>query len=94
LTPGWEGGCRETKTIRVEQIVAILKHAEKGTPVSYLICNLGIAEQTFYRLKQRYAGLESEQVRELKQLQASSPVKTLPGDGTKLGSGPFGPTLT
>ncbi len=34
-----------------------------------LIRHLGIAEQTFYRWKQRYAGLESEQVRQFKQLQ-------------------------
>ena len=31
--------------------------------------HVGIAEQTFYRWKQRYAGLESEQVRAFKQLQ-------------------------
>lgn len=34
-----------------------------------MIRHLGIAEQTFYRWKRRYAGLESEQVREFKQLQ-------------------------
>jgi putative transposase len=57
------------KRFSVEQIVAVLKQAEMGTPVSDLIRHLGIAEQTFYRWKQRYAGLESEQVREFKQLQ-------------------------
>ncbi len=53
----------------VEQIVAVLKQAEMGTPVADLIRHLGIAEQTFYRWTQRYAGLESDQVRECKQLQ-------------------------
>lgn len=57
------------KRFRVEQMVAVLKPAEMGTPVADLIRHLGIAEQTFYRWKQRYAGLESEQVREFKQLQ-------------------------
>jgi len=57
------------KRFSVEQIVAALKQAEMGAPVSDLIRHLGIAEQTFYRWKQRYAGLESEQVREFKQLQ-------------------------
>ena len=57
------------KRFSVEQIVAVLKQAEMGTPVSDLIRHLGIAEQTFYRWKPRYAGLESEQVREFKQLQ-------------------------
>jgi putative transposase len=57
------------KRFSVEQIVPVLKQAEMGTPVADLIRHLGIAEQTFYRWKQRYAGLESEQVREFKQLQ-------------------------
>jgi putative transposase len=57
------------KRFSVEQIVAVLKQAEMGAPVSALIRHLGIAEQTFDRWKQRYAGLESEQVREFKQLQ-------------------------
>lgn len=30
---------------------------------------MGISEQTFYRWKKRYAGLQSDQVRDLKQLQ-------------------------
>jgi len=57
------------KRFSVEQIVAVLKQAELGTPVVDLIRHLGIAEQTFYRWKRRYAGLESEQVRQFKQLQ-------------------------
>ncbi len=51
------------------QIVAVLKQAELGALVADLIRHLGIAEQTFFRWKRRYAGLESEQVREFKQLQ-------------------------
>ena len=57
------------KRFSVEQIVAVLKQAELGTPVADLIRHLGIAEQTFSRWKKRYAGLESEQVREFNQLQ-------------------------
>ena len=57
------------KRFSVEQIVAVLKQAELGTPVSDLIRKVGITEQTFYRWKKQYKGLESEQVRELKQLQ-------------------------
>jgi len=59
----------QRKRFSVEQIVAVLKQAELGTPVSDLIRHVGIAEQTFYRWKRRYAGLESEQVRQFKQLQ-------------------------
>ncbi|TKS62650.1 MAG: transposase [Nitrospira sp.] len=37
------------KRFSVEQIVAVLKQAEMGVPISALIRHLGIAEQTFYR---------------------------------------------
>jgi putative transposase len=52
----------------VEQIVAVLKQAELGLPVADLIRQVGISEQTIYRWKKQYAGLESDQVRELKQV--------------------------
>ncbi len=51
-----------------EQIVAVLKQAELGMPIADLIRRVGITEQTFYRWKKQYAGLESDQVRELKQV--------------------------
>lgn len=53
----------------VEQIVAVLKQAELGLPVADLIRQVGISEQTFYRWRKQYAGMQSDQVRELKQLQ-------------------------
>ncbi len=53
----------------VEQIVAALKEAELGMSVADVIRRLGISQQTFYRWKQMYSGLQSDQVRELKQLQ-------------------------
>jgi putative transposase len=37
--------------------------------VAELIRKAGISEQTFYRWKKQYAGLEVDQVRELKPLQ-------------------------
>jgi putative transposase len=56
------------KRFSVEQIVAVLKQAELGLPVADLIRKVGISEQTFYRWKKQYAGLETDQVREFKQL--------------------------
>ena len=56
------------KKFAVEQIVSILKQANLGLPVADLIRQVGISEQTFYRWKRQYAGLESDQVREFKQL--------------------------
>ena len=56
------------KRFSVEQIVAVLKQAEMGLAVADLIRRVGISEQTFYRWKKQYAGLETDQVREFKQL--------------------------
>jgi putative transposase len=56
------------KRYSTEQIVAILKQAEMGLSVADLIRQVGISEQTFYRWKKQFGGLQSEQVRELKQL--------------------------
>ncbi len=57
------------KRFSVEQMVAVLKQAELGLPVAELTRQLGISEQTFYRWKKQYGGLQSDQVRELKVLQ-------------------------
>ena len=57
------------KRLWLKQIVAVLKQAELGMPVADLIRQVGMSEQTFYRWKQQYAGMQSDQGRELKQLQ-------------------------
>ncbi len=57
------------KKFSVEQIVGAFKQAEVGVPVAELIRKVGISEQTFYRWKERYVGLEVDQVRQMKQLQ-------------------------
>jgi putative transposase len=51
------------KRFSVEQMVAVLKQAELGVPVAEVIRKAGISEQTFYRWKAKYAGLEVDQVR-------------------------------
>jgi putative transposase len=56
------------KKFSVEQIVSVLKQAEVGVPIAELIRKVGISEQTFYRWKSKYVGLEVDQVRQLKQL--------------------------
>jgi putative transposase len=69
------------KRFSVEQIVGVLKQAEVGVPVAELIRKIGVSEQTFYRWKKQYVGLESEQVREMKQLQdENSRLKQLVAD--------------
>ncbi len=57
------------KRFSVEQIVVVLKQAELGLSVAELTRQARISEQTFYRWKKQYGGLQSDQVRELKVLQ-------------------------
>ncbi len=57
------------KRFSVVQIIGVLKQAEVGVPVAELIRKVGINEQTFYRRKAKYVGLEMDQVRQMKQLQ-------------------------
>ena len=56
------------KRFSTEQIVSVLKQLEMGMAVADLIRQIGVSEQTFYRWKKQYGGLQSEQVRELRQL--------------------------
>lgn len=57
------------KRFSVEQIVAVLKQIEPGLSVSDASRQMGVSEQAIYRWKKVYGGMESDQVRELKQLQ-------------------------
>jgi putative transposase len=57
------------KHFSVEQIVAVLKQVEMGVAVLEVCRQAGITEQTFYRWKKQYVGLQTDQVRQLKQLQ-------------------------
>jgi putative transposase len=50
-------------------LLGILKQSEVGVLVAEVIRRARIAEQTFYRWKKQYMGLEVDQVRRLKQLQ-------------------------
>ncbi|MFZ0314457.1 MAG: IS3 family transposase [Candidatus Korobacteraceae bacterium] len=69
------------KRFSVEQIVAVLKQVELGVPVAEVIRKVGISEQTFYRWKKQYVGLETDQVRQMKQLQdENSRLKQLVAD--------------
>ena len=57
------------KRFSVEQIVAVMKQAEAGVPVAELIRKVGISEQTFYRWKKQYVGMELDQARQMRQLE-------------------------
>ena len=57
------------KRFSVEQMIGVLKQAEVGVPVAEVIRKAGISEQTFYRWKSTYAGLEVDRMRQIAQLQ-------------------------
>ena len=57
------------KRFSVEQIVGVIEAGGSWLPVAELIRNAGISEQTFYRWKKQYVGLEVDQVRQMRQLQ-------------------------
>lgn len=52
-----------------EQIISILKEAEAGLSTADLVRKHGISEQTFYRWKSKYGGMELSDARRLKQLE-------------------------
>ena len=56
------------KRFAVEQITGILKQAELGTPIADICRQHGISEQSYYRWKKAYGGMEPSEARELKQL--------------------------
>lgn len=60
------------KHYSVEKIIAVLNQAKEGMAVGGIVRQLGISEQTFYRLGKRNIGMHPEQVKELKQLQDES----------------------
>ena len=55
-----------------EQIAFALKQAELGTPISEVCRKLGIAEQTFYRWKSKYGGMEVSEAKRLRELEAEN----------------------
>ncbi len=52
-----------------EQIAFALRQAETGTPIVGVCRKMGIAEQTFFRWKKKFAGMGVAEVRRLKQLE-------------------------
>ena len=58
-------GSRHTE----EQIIAILTQAENGLKTAELCRQHGISEQTLYRWKAKYGGLEGSDSRKLRQLE-------------------------
>jgi len=61
-----------------EQIIGILKAHEAGAKVADLVRKHGISEQSFYRWKSKYGGMEVSDAKRLKELeQENSRLKKL-----------------
>jgi len=52
-----------------DQILAIVKESEAGRKVADLCRTHGITEQTYYRWKSKYGGMELSELQRLKQLE-------------------------
>jgi len=52
-----------------EKIIAILKESEAGAKTSDLCREYGVSNQTFYRWKRKYGGLDVSEARRLRQLE-------------------------
>ena len=64
-----------------EQIIGILKQHESGTPVKELVRQAGISEQTFYRWKSKFGGMEVSDAKRLRALEEENrQLKTMVAD--------------
>ena len=52
-----------------EQIIAVLKESEAGAATKELCRRHGISEQTLYRWKSKYGGMEVSEAKRLRQLE-------------------------
>ena len=57
------------KRFKEEEIIKILKEAEQVGSVREVIRKYNVSEQSFYRWRQKYGGMETSEVRRLKDLE-------------------------
>ena len=55
-----------------EQIIGILKAHEAGAKVADLVRQHGISEQSFYRWKSKFGGMEVSEAKRLRELEAEN----------------------
>lgn len=51
------------------QIVKAIKENESGRPVEEICREMGVAKGTFYNWRKKYAGMDSQQLKRLKELE-------------------------
>jgi len=60
------------KRFTEQQIVAILKEGEAGVPAKEICRKHNISDATFYTWRKKYRGMETEDLRRLRQLEAEN----------------------
>ncbi len=55
-----------------EQIIRILKEVETGTTVAEVCRKHGVSEQTVYRWRNKYGGLETSELQRLREMGAEA----------------------
>jgi len=55
-----------------EQIIRILKEVENGISVADVCRKYGVAEQTVYRWRSKYGGIETSELQRLRELEAEN----------------------
>ena len=60
------------KRFTEHQIIEILKEGEAGVPVKEICRKQNISDATFYTWRKKYRGMETEDLRRLKQLEAEN----------------------
>ncbi len=60
------------KRFTEEQIIKVLKEYEGGREIKDLCRELGITSTTFYNWRKKYSGMETSQLRRLKELEAEN----------------------
>ena len=69
------------KRFTEEQIIGILKENEAGLKVRELVRQYGVSEQTIYRWKNKYGGMDVSEAKRLKALEVeNSQLKRLVAD--------------
>lgn len=64
-----------------EQIIRILQKQESGVKTKEIVREYGISEQTFYRWKSKYGGMNVSEAKRLKELEEeNTKLKRLLGD--------------
>ena len=55
-----------------EQIIRILKELDSGASIAELCRKYGVSEQTVYRWRSKYAGLETAELQRLRELESEN----------------------